>query len=66
MKLYGFWRSLATYRVRVALALKGMEVEQVSINLLQGKQHTDECMNIDAFDRSQPSQQPDAPAGAGH
>jgi maleylacetoacetate isomerase/maleylpyruvate isomerase len=42
MKLYGFWRSLATYRVRVALALKGMEVEQVSINLLQGKQHTDE------------------------
>ena len=22
MKLYGFWRSLATYRVRVALALK--------------------------------------------
>src|SRR5450830_545885 len=42
MKLYGFWRSLATYRVRVALALKGMEVEHVSINLLQGKQHTDE------------------------
>ena len=66
MKLYGFWRSLATYRVRVALALKGMEVEQVSINLLQGKQHTDECMKIDAFDRSQPSQQPDAQAGAGH
>jgi maleylacetoacetate isomerase len=41
MKLYGFWRSLATYRVRVALALKGMDAEQVSINLLQGKQHTD-------------------------
>ena len=42
MKLYGFWRSLATYRVRVALALKGIQVEAVSINLLQGKQHTDE------------------------
>jgi len=41
MKLYGFWRSLATYRVRAALALKGMEVEQISINLLQGKQHAD-------------------------
>ena len=27
MKLYGFWRSLATYRVRVALALKGLEAE---------------------------------------
>ncbi len=39
MKLYGFWRSLATYRVRVALALKGLDAELVSIDLLQGKQH---------------------------
>ncbi len=46
MKLYGFWRSLATYRVRVALALKGLEVEQISINLLQGKQHTGEYKAI--------------------
>ncbi len=45
-KLYGFWRSLATYRVRVALALKGLDVEQVSINLLQGKQHTGEYKAI--------------------
>ncbi len=42
MKLYGFWRSLATYRVRAAFALKGIAVEEVSINLLQGKQHSDE------------------------
>ncbi len=42
MRLYGFWRSLATYRVRVALALKGIDVEQISINLLQGKQHSEE------------------------
>jgi maleylacetoacetate isomerase len=41
MKLYGFWRSLATYRVRVALALKGLKAEELSINLLQGKQHDD-------------------------
>ena len=41
MKLYGFWRSLATYRVRVALALKGLKVDELSINLLQGKQHDD-------------------------
>ena len=46
MKLYGVWRSLATYRVRVALALKKVEAEQVSINLLQGKQHTDEYRAI--------------------
>jgi maleylacetoacetate isomerase/maleylpyruvate isomerase len=39
MKLYGFWRSLATYRVRVALKLKGIEAEEVSINLLKGVQH---------------------------
>ena len=42
MKLYGFWRSLATYRVRVALALKGLEAEELSINLLQGAQHGDD------------------------
>lgn len=39
MKLYGFWRSLATYRVKVALALKGMKAEEVSIDLLKGRQH---------------------------
>src|SRR5437773_2673131 len=42
MKLYGFWRSLATYRVRVAMALKGVHAEEISIDLLKGKQHTDE------------------------
>jgi maleylacetoacetate isomerase len=40
LKLYGFWRSLATYRVRTALALKGLAAEQISINLLEGKQHS--------------------------
>ena len=46
MKLYGFWRSLATFRVRVALALKGIEAEQLSINLLQGAQHRDDYKAI--------------------
>jgi maleylacetoacetate isomerase len=46
MKLYGFWRSLATYRVRTALALKGIDAEQVSIDLLQGKQHSEEYRAI--------------------
>ena len=42
MKLYGFWRSLATYRVRVALALKGLKADEISIDILQGKQFTDD------------------------
>jgi len=42
MKLYGFWRSLATYRVRVALGLKGIAAQEVSIDILKGKQFTDE------------------------
>jgi maleylacetoacetate isomerase len=39
VKLYGFWRSLATYRVRVAMALQGFNADEVSIDLLKGKQH---------------------------
>src|SRR3989442_11735002 len=46
MKLYGFWRSLATYRVRVALALKGLKAEEVSIDLLKGKQNTDDYLAV--------------------
>jgi len=42
MKLYGFWRSLASYRVRVALALKRIAVEEISIDILKGRQFSDE------------------------
>ena len=46
MKLYGFWRSLATYRVRVAMVLKGISADEVSIDLLKGKQHTAEYLAV--------------------
>jgi maleylacetoacetate isomerase len=46
MKLYGFWRSLATYRVRVAMALKGLHADEVSIDLLKGKQNTGEYLAV--------------------
>jgi maleylacetoacetate isomerase len=38
MKLYGFWRSLAAFRVRIALKLKQVEYEEISIDILTGKQ----------------------------
>jgi maleylacetoacetate isomerase len=46
MKLYGFWRSLASYRVRVALAMKGLQAEEVSIDLLKGKQNSDDYLAV--------------------
>jgi maleylacetoacetate isomerase len=39
MIFYQNWRSLAAYRVRVALALKGIDHEVVDINLAAGAQH---------------------------
>ena len=46
MKLYGFWRSLASYRVRVALALKGLQAEEISIDLLKGKQNESDYLAV--------------------
>jgi maleylacetoacetate isomerase len=46
MKLYGFWRSLAAYRVRAALYFKGIEFEEISVNLLAGEQHEPEYLKI--------------------
>lgn len=38
MKLYSYFRSSASYRVRIALALKGIDYGQETVNLLKGEQ----------------------------
>ncbi len=38
MRLYTYFRSSAAYRVRIALNLKGVSYESVSVNLLTGEQ----------------------------
>ncbi|QOL27148.1 maleylacetoacetate isomerase [Thalassotalea sp. LPB0316] len=44
MKLYGYWRSSAAYRVRIALNLLSIDCELLSVHLLKngGEQHFDE------------------------
>ncbi len=41
MKLYGYWRSTAAYRVRIALHIKGIDFESTSVHLVKngGEQH---------------------------
>jgi maleylpyruvate isomerase len=39
MKLYSFWRSSCSWRVRLALAIKGLEYEIVPVRLLNAEHH---------------------------
>ena len=48
MQLFSYWRSLATHRVRIALALKGVTIPETTIDLDRGDQ------NDPAFRRTNP------------
>lgn len=46
MKLYSYWRSTTSYRVRAALHLKGLAFETVPVDLLTGAQRDDTYSRI--------------------
>lgn len=48
MKLYGYWRSSAAYRVRIALNLKGIDCELIPVHLVKngGEQHSESYQKL--------------------
>jgi maleylacetoacetate isomerase/maleylpyruvate isomerase len=46
MKLYNYFRSSAAYRVRIALALKGLRYDYLSVHLAKGEQYSPEFTAI--------------------
>jgi len=46
--VYGFWRSIASFRVRVALRLKGLPFEEISVDILSGEQFKPDYAQVNA------------------
>lgn len=49
MKLYGYWRSSTSYRLRIALELKGLAYESCPVNLLESAQRAPEFTRRNPF-----------------
>ena len=51
IKLYHYWRSSASWRVRIGLLAKGLEFERVPIHLVHegGQQHSDAYQELNAM-----------------
>ncbi len=49
MKLYGYYRSSTSYRLRIALELKGLAYENVPVNLLTSEQREDAFTSRNPF-----------------
>jgi maleylacetoacetate isomerase len=48
IQIYGFWRSIASFRVRVALKLKGLPFEEIPIDILSGEQFSPDYQAVNA------------------
>jgi maleylacetoacetate isomerase len=48
VRLYSYWRSTCSWRVRIALALKEIDYEYIPVHLLKngGEQHSEEYKNL--------------------
>ena len=46
MKLYNFPRSSASYRVRIACALKGLDIDTVLVNFRDNEQRSEDYLNV--------------------
>ncbi|XP_039033656.1 glutathione S-transferase zeta class-like isoform X2 [Hibiscus syriacus] len=46
LKLYSYWRSSCSFRIRIALNLKGLDYEYIPVNLLKGEQFSPEFQKL--------------------
>ncbi|KAK6228485.1 hypothetical protein SCA6_000825 [Theobroma cacao] len=46
LKLYSYWRSSCSWRIRIALNLKGLEYQYIPVNLLKGEQFSPEFQKL--------------------
>ena len=48
MELYNYFRSSASYRVRIALALKGLDYDYIPVHLVKGEQQGESYASVSA------------------